>query len=184
MGTRSIQPRRQRKAIFTADHFERRRRMAVALSRELRARYGRRQLPPRKGDTVRILNGSYKGKEERVARVDRRSYSVTLDNVTTKTGEAKLKALPIRTSHLLLTRLNLADPWRRRILKVPEGTTAEVEAPTETTSVAPAEETKSASATPTTEVPAAAATTAEETPAAAPRKRKSPAAKKRKEETP
>ncbi len=126
MSISSRQPRRQRRALFTADTFERRRRMSVPLSRELRTRYGRRSLPVRKGDTVRILTGSYVGREERVAKVDRRGYAVTLDNVTGKTADQKLKPLPIRPSHLLLTRLNLSDPWRRRVLKVPES-----EAPTE-----------------------------------------------------
>ncbi|HYK93826.1 MAG TPA: 50S ribosomal protein L24 [Thermoplasmata archaeon] len=116
----SRQPRRQRKALFTADTFERRRRMSVPLSKELRTRYGRRSIPVRKGDTVRILSGSYVGREERVAKVDRRSYSLTLDNVTGKTADAKLKPLPIRPSHLVVTRLNLSDPWRRRVLRVPE----------------------------------------------------------------
>ena len=119
-GTRSTQPRRQRKAVFTATTFERRRRMAVPLSRDLRTRYGRRSLPVRKGDTVRVLSGSYLGREERVARVNRRDYSVTLDNVTGKTADAKLKPLAIRPAHLVLTRLNLSDPWRRRVLRVPE----------------------------------------------------------------
>jgi large subunit ribosomal protein L24 len=126
MSTRSVQPRRQWKAVFTANHQERRRRMAVPLSRELRTRYGRRSLPVRKGDTVRVLAGSYStvGEERRVAKVDREHYRLTLDNVTTKTADAKLKPLPIRPSHLVLTKLNLSDPWRRRILKVPD---AEVE---------------------------------------------------------
>ncbi|MCI4368815.1 MAG: 50S ribosomal protein L24 [Thermoplasmata archaeon] len=120
MGTLSRQPRRQRKAVFTADSFERRRRMTLPLSRELRARYGRRQLPVRKGDTVRVLSGSYSGREERVAKIDRRTYSLTLDNVTGKTADQKLKALPIKPSHLVLTRLNLSDAWRRRVLNVAE----------------------------------------------------------------
>ncbi len=127
MTTTSYLPRRQRKALYTADLFERHRRMAVPLSRELRRRYGRRQLTVRKGDTVRILTGSYKGREERVAKVILRSYSVTLDNVTGKAADAKLKPLNIRPSHLLLTKLNLSDPWRRRILKVPEAEGAEAE---------------------------------------------------------
>jgi large subunit ribosomal protein L24 len=151
----STQPRRQRRALFDADTFERRRRMSVPLSRELRTRYGRRSLPVRKGDTVRILSGSYKGREERVAKIDRRSYAMTLDNVTGKTADAKMKPLPIRPSHLVLTRLNLADPWRRRVLKVPES-----ESPAE-------EETPEAGATP--------APTTETAPAVekkAPRKRK------------
>ncbi|HTT34600.1 MAG TPA: 50S ribosomal protein L24 [Thermoplasmata archaeon] len=121
-GRFSALPRRQRRRAFTAHTAERRRRMAVLLSRELRQRYGRRSLPVRKGDTVRILSGSYAGREERVAKVDRRGYAVTLDNVTGKAADAKLKPLPIRLSHLVLIRLNLADGWRRRVLKVPEGT--------------------------------------------------------------
>lgn len=111
-------PRRQRRAVYEADTFERRRRMSVPLSRELRARFHRRSVAIRKGDTVRVMNGSYVGREERVARVDRRGYTVTLDNVTLKTGEEKLKPLPIRTNHLLLVRLNLADAWRRESMQV------------------------------------------------------------------
>lgn len=130
-------PRRQRKALYTAHSFQRRLRMSVPLSRELRKRFRIRALPVRKGDTVRVLSGSFVGREERVARVVRRDYSLVLDNVTLKTGEEKLKPLPIRPSHLVITRLNLSDPWRRRILRVsdeevtPEerGEAAESEAP-------------------------------------------------------
>ncbi len=136
MATRSRQPRRQRLAEYNAPTSERRRRMAVALSRELRARYGRRSLPVRKGDTVRIISGSYEGREERVAKVQRRRYAVTLDNVTGKTGEAKLKPLPIKLSHLLLVRLNLADGWRRRVLKLPEGEAPPPEEPAAPTEAA------------------------------------------------
>jgi large subunit ribosomal protein L24 len=113
-------PRRQRKALFTADTFERRRRMTVPLSRELRSRFGRRAMPVRKGDTVRVLSGSFVGREERVARINRRDYAVTLDNVTLKTADEKLKPLELRPGHLVITRLNLSDPWRRRALKVSE----------------------------------------------------------------
>ena len=138
MSTTSRLPRQQRKALYGADLFERRRRMAIPLSRDLRRRYGRRQLPVRKGDTVRVLSGSYVGREERVAKVDLRGYSVTLDNVTGKTADAKLKPLPIKPNHLVLTKLNLSDVWRRRLLKVPESEAVEEEAPT-TSAAAPAE---------------------------------------------
>lgn len=138
--------RRQRKALYESSTQERRRRMTVPLSRELKSRFHRRSLPIRKGDTVRILGGSYVGREERVAKVNRRSFSVTLDNVTSKTGESKQTPLPIRTGHLVLIRLNLADPYRRRILRVSEaeltpeerGETPEAPAATETGEAAPA----------------------------------------------
>jgi large subunit ribosomal protein L24 len=122
----SSSPRRQRKALYTADSFERRVRMGVPLSRELRARFRRRTLPLRKGDTVRVLAGSFVGREERVAKVHRRSYRVTLDNVTLKTAEEKLKPLTLGVGNLVITRLNLSDPWRRRMLRVrDEDVTAE-----------------------------------------------------------
>ena len=111
-------PRRQRKALFTAPPPERRRRMTVLLSRELRARFRLRSVPVRKGDTVRVLSGSFVGREERVAKVDRRGYAVTLDNVTLKAADEKLKPLALRPAHLVITRLNLSDPWRRKSLRV------------------------------------------------------------------
>ncbi len=111
-------PRRQRKALYTAHTFERRVRMTVPLSRELKARFHRRAAPIRKGDTVRVLSGSFVGREERVAKVNRRDYSVTLDNVTLKMADEKLKPLALRTSHLVITRLNLSDAWRRRDLRI------------------------------------------------------------------
>ncbi|MCI4373871.1 MAG: 50S ribosomal protein L24 [Thermoplasmata archaeon] len=113
-------PRRQRKSVYEATTFERRILMTVPLSRELRRRFQRRSVPLRKGDTVMVMSGSFVGREERVAKIDRRGYSVTLDNVTLKTGESKLKPLAIKTSHLVLTKLNLADAWRRRTLAVKE----------------------------------------------------------------
>ncbi len=132
-------PRRQRRALYHASTAERRRRMTVLLSRELRRRFKRRNAPLRKGDTVRVLAGSFAGREERVAKVSRRTYSVTLDNVTLKTAEEKLKPLALRPAHLVITRLNLSDSWRRRALNVREedvtpeerGETPEEEATTE-----------------------------------------------------
>lgn len=108
--------------------------MTVLLSRELRKRFGRRSVPVRKGDTVRVLEGSFKGREERVAKVDRRDYSVTLDNVTLKTADEKMKPLGLRPGRLVITRLNLSDAWRRRAMRIrDEDVTAEErgEAPAE-----------------------------------------------------
>ncbi|MFZ1023825.1 MAG: 50S ribosomal protein L24 [Thermoplasmata archaeon] len=144
MPTTSKQPRRQRKAFYTADGAERRRRMTVPLSRDLRGRFKRRHVPVRKGDTVRVLSGSFLGREERVAKVSRRHYSVTLDNITVKTGDQKLKPLPIQLSHLVITRLNLSDPWRRRSLRVADTELTEEElappTPPEVAELTPAKE--------------------------------------------
>jgi len=147
----STSPRRQRKALYSADSFERRLRMGVPLSRELRSRFRRRAVPIRKGDTVRVLSGSFAGREERVAKVHRRDYRVTLDNVTLKTAEDKLKPLTLGVSNLVITRLNLSDAWRRRSLRV----TDEEVTPEERGEAVEGEETaESSSATPPPEAPA------------------------------
>jgi len=163
-------PRRQRRALYQANSSERRRRMTVPLSRELRRRFRRRSVPVRKGDTVRVLSGSFRGREERVARITRRDYSVTLDNVTLKTAEEKLKPLALRTSHLVITRLNLADPWRRRSLRLrEEEVTPEErgEVVEETPESAPAAA-EGAPAAPSTEAPPAENDAPAEAPSATP----------------
>jgi len=167
-------PRRQRKAMYTATTFERRRRMTVPLSRELRRRFRTRAVPVRKGDTVRVLSGSFAGREERVARLDRRAYALVLDNITLKTGEEKLKALPIRPSHLVITRLNLADPWRRRMLRVSEEEVTPEErgeTPEPEESAAVAAPTPVAPAEPTVRAPEPEAKDDDEAPAKPPRRR-------------
>jgi large subunit ribosomal protein L24 len=116
----SRQPRRQRKAHFNLAPHQRHELFTIPLSRELRNRYHRRRLTVRKGDTVRVLAGSFVGREERVAKVDRRRMRIILDNVTLRKADKKLQQLPLNTGHLLLTRLNLTDAWRRRILREPE----------------------------------------------------------------
>jgi len=182
-------PRRQRRALYSADTFERRRRMTVLLSRELRARFHRRSVPLRKGDTVRVLGGSYKGREERVAKIDRRAYAVTLDNVTLKTADEKMKPLDLRPGHLVITKLNLSDAWRRRSLRIrDEEATAEErgESPTEeeaeiaapaTAAAEPAPAAEETTPTPDSEPPTEdeADDAAEAAPTPRPRKRAAPA---------
>ena len=171
--TRSTQPRKQRRAGFNASSFARHRQVSVSLSRELRGRYKRRALPLRKGDTVRIISGSFKGREERVSKVDLRALRVTLDNVTIKKVDQKLKPLPIVANHLILTRLNLADPWRRKILHV-----SAAEVPPEEV---PPTESAIAEAAPAPETPPEAEAPEAETAEAKP---KAPAPKKRRAKPP
>ncbi len=143
--TSSRQPRRQRKAQFNRPVHRRGMVMVLPLSKELRTRYHRRRLTVRKGDTVRVLAGSFVGREERVARVDRKNRRLILDNVTLRKADKKLQQLPLNPGHLLLTRLNLSDAWRRRVLHAPEPSPEEAEAPEAPPEAAPAPETASPS---------------------------------------
>lgn len=175
-GTSSRHPGAQRKALHHAPLHLRRKRMTLPLSRELRARYGRRRLSVRKGDTVRVLAGSFEGREERVAKVDLSGYLVVLDNITLRKADKKLKQLPVKTGHLVITKLNLSDPWRRRILKAPEEAASEEKEEAEESEGTDKEEDEEEEGTEAAAKPSSASSTS--TPAAKPGAKAAPATTK------
>ena len=66
----STQPRKQRKFIYKAPLHIRHKLMSVTLSEELREQYGRRSLPVKSGDTVKVMRGDFKDHEGKVEKVD------------------------------------------------------------------------------------------------------------------
>ena len=57
----SSQPRKQRKRLASASWSERRNLLTAPLSKELQRQYGIKRLVVRKGDTVLVMRGDYKG---------------------------------------------------------------------------------------------------------------------------
>ena len=66
----SKQPRKQRKYLANAPKHLRRAFMSVNLTKELRKKYGKRNLELRKGDIVKIMRGSFKKKIGKITEVD------------------------------------------------------------------------------------------------------------------
>ncbi|MEM3690839.1 MAG: 50S ribosomal protein L24, partial [Candidatus Micrarchaeia archaeon] len=58
----SVQPRKQRKYVKNAPLHIKRRMISAHLSKELREKYGRRNVQLRKGDRVKVLRGSMRGR--------------------------------------------------------------------------------------------------------------------------
>ena len=66
----SRQPRKQRKyrvnaPLHIARHF-----MSASFSKDLRKKYRKRNIPLRKGDSVKIMSGDFKGKMGKSDRID------------------------------------------------------------------------------------------------------------------
>ena len=59
----SKQPRKQRKALYTAPLHKRHNLMSAHLSEQLKEEFNRRSFPVRKGDEVLIVRGDFKGTE-------------------------------------------------------------------------------------------------------------------------
>jgi ribosomal protein uL24 len=74
--------RKSRKAHFTAPSSERRKIMSASLSQELRKQHNCRSIPVRKEDEVRIVRGTFKGKEGKVVQVYRKKWVIHVDKVT------------------------------------------------------------------------------------------------------
>ncbi len=113
----SKKPRKQRKFLYNAPLHKLPNLMSAHLSPELREKYGRRSFPVRKGDTVKILVGEFKGVEGKVTGVDRRRQVVYVENVTIKKADGRVKPRPIHVSNVIITSLNLEDKYRRQVLE-------------------------------------------------------------------
>jgi len=113
----SKQPRKQRKYRYNAPLHIKRKFMGIHLSKDLKKKYSKRNLIAKKGDTVKVVRGQFKGKIGKIEKVDikkERIYMVGLE-ITKKDG-TKTK-YPINPSNLILTDLTLEDKKRMVSLK-------------------------------------------------------------------
>jgi len=116
MARQSAKPRKQRRRLYNAPMHRLPKLMSAHLSPELRERYKRRSFPIRVGDKVRIMRGEFKGVEGKVIAVDRERQMVYVENVTVRKVDGSTVNRPIHVSNVMITELNLEDPYRRRAL--------------------------------------------------------------------
>ncbi|HDD40535.1 MAG TPA: 50S ribosomal protein L24 [Nitrososphaeria archaeon] len=116
MSRQSAKPRKQRKRLYNAPLHKLAKLMAASLSPELREKYKRRSFPVRTGDKVKILRGDFKGVEGKVTGVDRERQMIYVENVTLKKADGSTVNRPIHVSNVMITELNLDDPYRREAL--------------------------------------------------------------------
>ena len=110
-------PSTVRKRWFNAPLHRRRKYLSAPLSPELRAEYGTRSLPVRRGDTVVILKGDWKMKEGKVTRIDTKRMRIYIEGLTRERMDGSTVPIPIRPWNVMITRLDLSDPWRKRMLE-------------------------------------------------------------------
>jgi large subunit ribosomal protein L24 len=113
----SSQPRKQRNWLRDAPLHTRRKMLASALDKELKAKYKRNSLPVRKGDTVKIMRGNMKGHSGQVMSVDTKNYKIFISGVIAKKADGKEVERPIHPSNVMITELNEEDKQRRQMLQ-------------------------------------------------------------------
>jgi large subunit ribosomal protein L24 len=112
----SVQPRRQRKYRYNAPLHLRSSFLSVNLSKELRKKYGTRNIKVRTGDKVKILRGNFKGKEGAVTEIDMKSSKVYVAKIETSKREGAKARVPQNPSNLQIIDLILDDKKRKEKL--------------------------------------------------------------------
>ena len=91
--------------------------LAAHLAEDLMLRYKRRSIQVIKGDTVKIMRGGYRGRVGKVRRVNVRKQRIEVEGITITKVDGKQVPYPVHPSNVMITKLNLTDPWRRRKLE-------------------------------------------------------------------
>ncbi|MEK6907512.1 MAG: 50S ribosomal protein L24 [Nanoarchaeota archaeon] len=113
----SKQPRKQRKYLYNAPLHLRRRFLSVSLSKELRKKLGKRNIPVVKDDEVKIMTGQHKGKIGKITKVNTRKIRVYVDQAYRLKLDGSKSFYPIHPSNLMITNLNLKDKKRKAKLE-------------------------------------------------------------------
>ena len=108
----SKQPRKQRKYIANAPLHIKRKFTGVNLSKELRKRYGKRSIPARKGDTIKIMRGKFRKKQGKVLEVRTKFGKIIVEGIQVKKMDGSKAVFPLRASNLQIIELNTDDNRR------------------------------------------------------------------------
>jgi len=125
----TIKKRKQRKDLFNSPQHKKRNRIASHLEENLLLKYDKRAVPVIKGDTVKLIRGSFRGHEDKVTRVNVTKMTLEIEGITMTKADGNKIAKPTHPSNVIITKLNLTDKWRRKKLErgLSEETKKEIE---------------------------------------------------------
>ena len=113
----SKKPRKQRKYRLTAPLHIKQKFVHSHLSKDLRKKYGRRNIGLRKGDKVKITRGQFRKNEGKVESIDLKNTRIFVNGVEITKRDGTKKMLALHPSNLTITELNLEDKLRQKTLE-------------------------------------------------------------------
>jgi len=99
--------RKSRKAHFSAPSSVRRKIMSASLSKELRDKHNTRSIPIRKDDEVRIVRGTFKGRDGKVLRVYRKRWVIHIERIIREKVTGNNVPVGIHPSNVVVTKLKI-----------------------------------------------------------------------------
>lgn len=112
----SKQSRKQRKYRINAPLHTRHKFLNAHLSKSLREKYGKRNLPLRKGDEVLVMRGSFKNKKAKISSINLKKLRITLENIQRSKKDGTKVNVYFHPSKIQIQSLNLEDKKRLAIL--------------------------------------------------------------------
>lgn len=112
----SKQPRKQRKYKANAPLHIKRKMLGANLSKTLRKKYGKRSIPVRKGDVVKVARGKFKKKQGKVLRVKTRDCKFYIEGIQVKKLDGSKVDVAIKPSNVQIIELNIEDRKRLKSL--------------------------------------------------------------------
>lgn len=108
----SKKPNKQRKYVYGAPLHIKSQFLGSHLAPELRKKHGTRSMRIRKGDTVKIMSGSFRGKTGKVERINVKYAQVFITGIETVKKDGSKTLYPIVPSKLMIQELNMSDKKR------------------------------------------------------------------------
>jgi len=112
----SEKARKQRKFRALAPVHLKHKLMSANLSKELRKKYGKRNFPLIKDDTVRIMNGQFKNQKGKILIVNMKKLKVYVEGIQRSKRDGTKVNVPIDPSNVQITELKLDDKKRLNAL--------------------------------------------------------------------
>ena len=113
----SKKPNKQRKYRLNAPLHIKQKLTHSHFSKELRKKFGKRNIGLRKGDKVKIMRGQFKKHEGKIERIASKKSLVFQTGIEMTKKDGTKKMLSLRPSNLMITELNLDDKRRQQILE-------------------------------------------------------------------
>lgn len=112
----SSKPKKQRKYAAQAPLHIKGKMLAAHLSKELKEKYNKRSLRVIKGDKVKVMTGSFKGKIGIVEKVHVKIQKIEIAGVEYTKKDGEKSKYPTNVTNVMITELNLNDKRRKEKL--------------------------------------------------------------------
>jgi large subunit ribosomal protein L24 len=113
----SKQPRKQRKYRANAPMHLRHKALSANLSKELKTKHKRKNIPIRKGDNVKVMRGEFKKKTGKISVVNLTKMKVAIEGIQKQKKDGTKVNVYFNPSNLQITELNLDDKERNSAIK-------------------------------------------------------------------